>query len=94
VCRLALEGSLRDTELLTPAGLLFRIVSDLDFALRAGLSRTYDDVTREEFIGLQVLHAERDKYQQEQLEESSGRGQTQAQPIPLPDTSKWHRIDR
>jgi hypothetical protein len=56
-----MDGKLPDEMLASQAGQLFRRVANLDFACRAGFTMTLADVDAEEFIGLKVLHNERDE---------------------------------
>jgi hypothetical protein len=47
---------------------------------------TLDEITHEQWLALQVLHTERNAFQQEKMEGSN-------QP-PTPDRSNFRRIDR
>lgn len=40
---------------------------DIDFALRAGIRLTLDEIDVEEFRALKILRTEQDKYQSEQI---------------------------
>jgi hypothetical protein len=83
---MALEQGLSDEDIQTPTGRLFRDVADLDFALRQpGGSMDVYGLTREQFLGLQALHAVRDEYQQERMERDRSS---------LPSGQKWHGVDR
>ena len=44
-------------------------MAELDSAIRIGLTVTLDDMPADEFAGLQILHAEREEFQQEQQEQ-------------------------
>lgn len=46
-------------------------MADLDFALRAGVTITLREISQTEFLGLRVLHAERDIYQEEKMKETA-----------------------
>ena len=54
---LQLEGSLN-----SEAGWLLQRALDLDFALRAGITITPNDIALDEFLALRILNDERDRH--------------------------------
>jgi hypothetical protein len=52
-----------------PVGEDLNRVVDLDFALRAGFAITLDDIDADDFRALQILHAEREKWERERLKQ-------------------------
>jgi hypothetical protein len=52
-----------------PVGEDLNRVVDLDFALRAGFAITLDDIDADDFHALQILHAEREKWEREKLKQ-------------------------
>jgi hypothetical protein len=48
---------------------------------------TLDEITHEQWLGIQVLHAERNDFQKEQMEGGKDH-------VAQPDRSNFHRIDR
>lgn len=80
--RAAFNNIATDDDMDTPVGVLFRSVSELDFALQKRITITLDDITHEQFLALRIFEEEKLKYQERQM-----RGE-QAEQRP----KKWSRV--
>lgn len=63
-----------DEYLASAEGRLIQQVIALDFALRAGITVTLQEISYSEFLSLQCLVEERQRYEREMIEASSKRG--------------------
>lgn len=58
-----------ENALAEPKGELLGRALDLEFALRAGITVTYDDIPADEFLVLKMLEHERSRYEQSQQQQ-------------------------
>lgn len=84
IIRRAFRETLDDEHLDGEIGALYLRTANLDFALRAGIRYTPDDILYDEFLALRVLHAERDSYQEDLMKSA----QLEAQKPP----PKWSNV--
>lgn len=69
IARRAFRETLADEDLETERGVLFSRVARLDADLRAGINWGPGDIPYPEYLGLEILRAERDRYQEEKMNE-------------------------
>jgi hypothetical protein len=65
--RAAFNNTTSDDAMDSPVGILFRSVSELDFALQKRITVTFDDITREQFLALRIFEEEKLKYQERMM---------------------------